>query len=151
MSSFTVRDIEEGDYEEWIRLFDLYLKFYKTSLPLEIKDFTFKRMLDPKVDMWCAVAVNEESGKLIGIANYLRHLNTWSKDDKIYLNDLYVDEDQRLKHVGRTLIEFVYGKADDMGISDVYWCTDLTNHRAQLLYTKVGYTDHKIIYKRPKV
>lgn len=144
-----IRDLTAEDYPQWDRLFDLYLTFYKSSLTKDVKDYTFKRLLDPNVDMWCAVAVNPETGKLIGIAQYLQHLDTWTVADKIYLNDLYVDEDQRLKHVGRNLIEYVYAKADEMGARNVYWMTSNDNHRAQLLYTKVGYNANKEIYRRP--
>jgi D-amino-acid N-acetyltransferase len=146
--SIEVRDIVESDYEEWNRLFDLYLTFYESSLTQEVKDITFKRLLDPNVDMWCAIAVHPETKKPIGIAQYLKHLNTWKPTDKIYLNDLYVDENERLKHVGRSLIEYVYNKADEMNAPDVYWVTSNNNHRAQLLYTKVGYNAGKATYKR---
>lgn len=146
--SVVVRDLTKEDYDEWNRLFNLYLTFYEKSLPQDVKDYTFKRFLDPNVDMWCALAINSETDKPIGIAQYLRHLNTWSFTDKIYLNDLYVDEDQRLKHVGRRLIEYVYAKSDELDAKDVYWMTSTDNHRAQLLYTKVGYNAGKQVYKR---
>lgn len=142
-----VRPIKESDYDAWLEMFNKYLIFYKSSLPEDVKNYTFKRFFDPNVEMWSAVAVNDD-GKAIGFANYLRQLNTWSKNDKIYLNDLFVDETSRLKGVGRALIEFVYSDADKMGVPDVYWCTQTCNHRAQLLYTKVGKNSGMIIYKR---
>lgn len=147
--SVLVRQIIESDHDEWLRLFNLYLKFYKTELSEEVKEATFKRCLDPLVPMWSAIAINSETNKPIGIANYLRHLSTWSIKDIIYLNDLYVDEEQRSKHVGRSLIEYVYAEADQMDCPDVYWSTDMNNHRAQLLYCKVGINAGKVKYKRP--
>lgn len=147
--SIVVRDLSETDYEDWIRLFDLYLKFYKTELDLETKRGTFLRMLDENVPMWGAIAIDEGSGKAVGIANYLRHLSTWSITvDKLYLNDLYVDEGCRTSGIGRKLVEYVYAKGDEMGASDVYWSTDMNNHRAQLLYTKVGKFSNKVKYIR---
>lgn len=149
MAEIEIRDIVESDYEEWLRLFELYLVFYEKSLPTEIKEATFKRALDPSVDMWSSLAIHPETKKPIGLVNYLRHMSTWSITDQLYLNDLYVEEGQRLKHVGRSLIEYVYAKGDAMGAPNVYWCTDMTNHRAQLLYTKVGWYSGKVVYKRP--
>ncbi|KAG0671493.1 D-amino-acid N-acetyltransferase [Pichia californica] len=149
MPAVEVRDLTESDYEDWLRLFNLYLVFYKSTLPEEVKRSTFERCLDPKVDIWSALAIHPETKKPIGMANYLKHLGTWSISEKIYLNDLYVDEEQRLHGVGKSLIEYIYSKADEMGTPEVYWCTDLTNHRAQMLYTKVGWNSGKIIYKRP--
>jgi D-amino-acid N-acetyltransferase len=147
--SVEIRDILKEDYQEWNRLFDLYLTFYESSLTQDIKDATFKKFLDPNVDMWCAIAVHPETKKPIGIAQYLRHSNTWAIKDRIYLNDLYVDENERLKNVGKALIQYVYKKGDEMGVPDVYWCTSFDNHRAQLLYNKVGQNTRMVIYKRP--
>lgn len=144
-----VRDVVEADYDDWLRLFGLYLKFYKSELSAEIKEGTFKRFLDKDTDMWCAVAVDTDTKETIGFANYLTHLNTRSPHDSLYLNDLYVAEDKRLKGVGRSLIEYVYKKGDDLGVDEVYWCTQLDNYRAQLLYSKVGKNKGMVIYHRP--
>ncbi|GMM37066.1 histone acetyltransferase [Saccharomycopsis crataegensis] len=143
-----IRPVAESDHDEWLRLFNLYLVFYKASLPEETKEFTFRRLLDPAIPMWSALAIHPETKKPIGLANYLQHLATWSTEDMIYLNDLYVDEKQRLKNVGKQLIEYVYKKADELGAPVVYWSTDFDNHRAQLLYTKVGVRTNKVKYFR---
>ncbi|AWU74796.1 uncharacterized protein C5L36_0B00630 [Pichia kudriavzevii] len=143
-----IRDVTETDYMEWLRLFDLYLQFYNSSLPEEVKKSTFYRSLDYNVPMWSAIAISSETGRPIGLVNYLRHVSTWSTQDKIYMNDLYVDESQRLQGVGKALIDYVYAKADSMETPEVYWCTSTSNHRAQLLYCKVGVFADKVIYKR---
>lgn len=148
MEEIKIRDIVESDYEEWLRLFDLYLQFYQTSLPTEVKEATFKKALDPEIDMWSSLALHPETKKPIGLVNYLRHMSTWSTNDKLYINDLYVDEGERLKGTGRSLIEFVYLRGDQMDAPHVYWCTDMNNHRAQLLYSKIGWNAGKAVYRR---
>lgn len=145
----TIRPVEESDLDQWQQLWEKYLIFYKAKLPEGIAEFNFKRFLDPQVKMWSALAIDSDTNRAIGMVNYFTHIQTWDFKDKLLLNDLYVDEDCRLKGVGKKLIEFVYNEADKMGAPQVYWNTDFDNHRAQLLYTKVGEKTGKLSYKRP--
>ncbi|CCH41486.1 N-acetyltransferase HPA3 [Wickerhamomyces ciferrii] len=147
--SFAIHPVTKEDEEEWTRLFKLYLVFYKATVSDEIIKSTFQRALDPEIKLWAALAFSNETQKPIGLVNYFSHIQTWDIKDKILLNDLYVDEDARVKGVGRGLIEYVYNHADELGTPEVYWNTDKTNHRAQLLYTKVGVEKGKNSYKRP--
>ncbi|SCV05751.1 LANO_0H14378g1_1 [Lachancea nothofagi CBS 11611] len=138
MSSVLVRPIQDSDKEAWSKLWDQFLTFHKSSASDEAKDLTFQRFLDPHVKMWGALAINEDSGTPIGLVHYLSHFHTWDVKDKIYLNDLFVDEGSRVKGVGRKLIEHVYRHADDLGTPAVYWVTYADNHSAQVLYNKIG-------------
>lgn len=149
-----IREITEADKPEWLKLWKKYLAFYASTgipsdLPDEVTNTTFSRFLDPKEPMGCLVAEDSESKELIGIANYLWHRNTWTIEDRIYLNDLYVDEEKRCKGVGKLLIEGLYKVGDEHKTPSVYWMTQRFNHRAQLLYTKVGVRDDFVTYSRP--
>lgn len=146
--SVIVRLVGPEDEEEWKRLWKLYLVFYKSSLPEEVAELNFKRFLNPEVKMWSALAIDTVTNKPIGMVNYFCHFHTWDVKDKILLNDLYVDENSRVKGVGRKLITHVYEHADKLEISNVYWHTDFFNHRAQLLYTKIGERTTKVQYRR---
>ena len=150
MSGFYIRPIEESDKDQWVELWagkDSYLEFYNTVLPNTTTEATFRRFLDPGYTVWCAVAVSKESGKLIGFVTYLTHLTTWAEQDYMYLNDLFVKEDCRLHGVGRKLIEYVYKEGDSKGVDKVYWCTQMFNHRAQILYNKLGVLEY-VLYAR---
>lgn len=143
-----VRAIEPRDEEDWNKLWVEYQGFQKIVMPLEISRTTFARFLDPQVKLWGAIAIDTETGNTIGFTHYLSHLTAWQVEEVIYMNDLYVTENARIKGVGRKLIEFVYKHADELGTPSVYWVTDHFNHRAQLLYTKVAYKTEKVVYKR---
>lgn len=153
--SVTIRPIEAKDKEEWIQLWngqeDSYIVFYKAvdRITPEITETTFSRFLNPDEPVYSAVAVDDSTGKLIGFANYLTHRNTWTIGDALYLNDLFVSEKSRLKGTGRKLIEYIYGEADKFGCKKCYWSTQFENHRAQLLYTKVGKKSGFLLYTRP--
>ncbi|KAI3407080.1 HPA3 [Candida oxycetoniae] len=152
--SVTIRPIEAKDKEEWLNLWtgaNGYIEFYKSQdkITPEISNATFDRFLDANTPMYSAVAVDDSTGKIIGFANYLTHLNTWTIEDTMYLNDLFVSPDNRLKGVGRKLIEYVYKEADRLNCGKCYWSTQFENHRAQLLYTKVGVKSGFLTYFRP--
>ena len=153
MGEVVIRPIEIKDKEQWVELWSnpdsSYLKFYKSldKVSKEVTDLTFKRFLDPDVPMYSIVA--EKDGELIGFANYLTHLNTWTAEDSMYLNDLFVSEKCRLGGVGRKLIEYVYSEADRLNCPTCYWKTQFENHRAQMLYTSVGKKQGFLTYSRP--
>lgn len=151
--SFSIRPIEAKDRAEWNELWngpDSYLEFYKSldKVSPEVTDCTFGRFLSPAEPVYALVA-EDESGKLIGFAHYLTHRNTWTIEDALYLNDLFVSSTARLHGVGRALIEAVYAEADKLNCKKVYWSTQFENHRAQLLYTKVGVKSGFLLYRRP--
>lgn len=143
-----MRPITAEDKEQWTRLWKLYQAFYHVSLSDEIGDSTFTRCLDPDVKMWAALAISPITNEPIGMVNYFSHIQTWDVKDKILLNDLYVDEEARIKGAGKKLIQYVYDHADKLQTPHVYWNTDHFNHRAQLLYTKIGYKTDKVQYRR---
>ncbi|KAI5962747.1 HPA3 [Candida theae] len=152
--SVVIRPIEAKDKEQWLNLWTGplgYIEFYKSldKITPEISETTFARFLDPKEPVYALVAVDPHTDKIIGFANYLTHRNTWTINDALYLNDLFVSETSRLHGVGRKLIEAVYDEADRLKCEKCYWSTQFENHRAQLLYTKVGVKSGFLLYRRP--
>lgn len=149
-----IRGITEADKPQWVKLWKKYLAFYASTgvpadLPDEVTNTTFSRFLDPKEPMGCLVAEDTETKELIGMCNYLWHRNTWAIEDRVYLNDLFVNEETRSKGVGRLLINELYKVGDENKTPSVYWMTQRFNHRAQLLYTKVAVRDGFVTYSRP--
>lgn len=125
-----------------------YLAFYKTSVPDDVYDVTFSRMLgDDPQDFSCLVA--ESGGRLIGLTHYLFHRHAWKVENTCYLQDLYARPDARGTGVGRALIEAVYSAADAQGAPSVYWLTQDFNETARTLYDRVGKLTPFIRYQRP--
>lgn len=152
--SVTIRPIEAKDKEEWFDLWrgeDSYLVFYKAmdKVSKEVSEVTFERFLDEKEPVYSIVAVDDSTGKVVGFLNYLTHRNTWSVENALYLNDLFVASKCRLKGVGRQLIEYAYKEADRLKCKKCYWSTQFENHRAQMLYVKVGVKSGFLLYNRP--
>ena len=147
-SSLTIRALRAEDESEWRDLWTAYLEFYETSVPDEIYQTTFFRLMgnDPQ-DFSCLVA--EQGGKLVGFTHYLFHRHAWKADNVCYLQDLFASLETRGTGVGRSLIEAVYQAADDAGAPSVYWLTQDFNKTARQLYDRVGKKTPFIRYQRP--
>lgn len=135
--SVEVRPLREDDHAEWRRLWTAYLAFYETTVPQEVYEITWARLMgeDPR-DVRGLVA--EVEGRPAGLTQFLFHRHGWKTRDVCYLQDLYADPEMRGSGVGRALIEAVYAAADARGAPDVYWLTQEHNHAARRLYDRIG-------------
>jgi GNAT superfamily N-acetyltransferase len=132
-----VRALTTDDFDAWLPLWNGYLEFYETKLEPEITRHTFGRLTDTTTNMHAALAVNE-SGEAVGMVTWLTHPGTWSRNDYVYLEDLFVSAAARGTGAGRALIEHVSEWADAAGAGKVYWLTAETNKTAQQLYDRVA-------------
>ncbi|KAJ8098468.1 acyl-CoA N-acyltransferase [Lipomyces tetrasporus] len=149
MTDFSIRPIKESDKESWLKLWEGYLVFYESTLDDKVTETTFARFFDETEPVYAVVA-EATDGNLIGFVTWVTHRSTWAITDYIYLHDLFVAPDSRLHGVGRKLIEYVYGVGNETEADRVYWHTQVHNHRAQLLYTKVGKRDGFVVYRWPE-
>ena len=133
----TVRALRADDRERWSELWQGYLDFYRSALPAEITDLTWRRLLDP-THPFQGLAACSTPERIDGIVHFHVHASTWARNGYCYLEDLFVDPGCRGLGLGRTLIEAVYRAADEQGAERVYWHTATTNVRAQALYTQVA-------------
>ena len=146
----TIRPIEAKDETIWRKHWAAYNEFYQRTdiITEDITATTFSRFLSPQSPIECAVAEDPSSEQVVGFVTWYPHPSTASIEDIVYLNDLFVDPECRNGGVGRKLIEHVYAQADKAGTKAVYWHTQYFNHRAQLLYTKIGTRTDFIRYNR---
>lgn len=142
-----VRPLQESDKDAWAALWTAYLEFYKTSVPTQIYDVYFQRLLgDDPQDFNCLVA--EQNGALVGLTHYLFHRHGWKVENTCYLQDLYAAPSARGLGVGRALIQGVYDAADLAGAPSVYWLTQDDNVEARKLYDRIGTLSNFIKYGR---
>ena len=130
--STSIRPILAGDKERWLVLWQGYLDFYKTVVPVEQTERTWTRIMDPVFNMKCAVA--ERDGTLVGFTTYNLQNSTWSPNGHCYLEDLFVDPAVRGSGAGRALIDYVKAFAIENKCSRLYWNTDEDNETARKLY-----------------
>ncbi len=143
----TTRPLRPDDEPEWRRLWTGYLDYYETSVPEEVYQTTFRRLLSddhPKQNGLIAL----QGEQPVGLVHYIYHPHNWKIEDVCYLQDLYTDPAARGSGVGRALIEAVYDAADADGCPTVYWMTQDFNETARRLYDRIGTLTPFIKYSR---
>jgi GNAT superfamily N-acetyltransferase len=140
-----IRPFTSDDRQAWEPLWQGYLTFYKSSLPPEVTDETWRRLNDPAEPMHGLAAILD--GRIVGLVHFLYHRSTWTTGNYCYLQDLFTVEEARGQGAGRALIEAVYEQARVDGTSRVYWLTHETNTAAQALYDKVASRSGFIQYR----
>lgn len=143
----TIRFLQDSDREAWEPLWRAYQVFYEADIPRETTNLTWERFHDPS-ELLYALGSFDESNKLVGIAHVIFHRSTWSAKNSCYLNDLYVENDQRGKGTGSALIERVAEFAREKDAGKLYWMTHETNKTAQSVYDKVGFKSGFIQYRK---
>jgi len=146
--SVRVRRLEAKDQAEWLRLFGGYIEFYKATVPNDVIESTWQRLLEGPADFHIALVAVDGQDKPVGLAHVLFHRSTWSPTHYCYLEDLFVDPAQRLKGVGRALIEATYREADARNCTRTYWATQEFNYRARTLYDTVATKSMFVQYRR---
>ena len=142
-----VRALRADDRERWGELWQGYLDFYRSALPADITELTWRRLIDP-AHPFQGLAARAGSGRIDGIVHFHVHASTWARFGYCYLEDLFVDPACRGAGFGRTLIDAVYRAADEQGAERVYWHTESTNDRAQHLYRQVAELTPFVQYRR---
>lgn len=143
----SVRPLAPADHAEWRRLWTAYLAFYETTVPEEVYETYWRRLLgDDPQDFSGLIA--ERDGRALGLTHYIFHRHGWKVENVCYLQDLYVDPDLRGTGAGRALIEAVYAAADRAGSPSVYWLTQDFNETARKLYDRIGTLTPFIKYQR---
>jgi GNAT superfamily N-acetyltransferase len=145
--SITIRPLAAGDRAQWEALFRAYIRYYRTKVPDDVIDLTWKRVLAQE-DGFLGLVAEEPGGRLVGIANMLFHRSTWSPTVYCYLEDLFVDIDTRRNGVGRALIEATYREADKRRATRTYWATMGDNATARRLYDRVAKESGFVQYRR---
>ncbi|MCG3266351.1 GNAT family N-acetyltransferase [Yoonia sp. I 8.24] len=148
MTQTIIRPLREADKSAWAALWSDYLTFYKTSLPSEVYDATFARLIgDDPQDFSGFLAVQNDTP--VGLVHFLFHRHCWRIENACYLQDLFAAPAVRGTGVGRQLIEAVYAAADAQSAPNVYWLTQEDNQTGRQLYDRVGTLTNFIKYQRP--
>jgi len=126
--------LAEQDRAEWEALARGYKAFYRTDVPDEDYDRAWRRLMAGEAIHGLGARLD---GRLAGIAHFLFHAQTWSRDC-CYLQDLFTAADARGKGVATALIEAVAEEARKRGAVKYYWLTKADNESARALYDRIA-------------
>lgn len=146
MPTSTIRPVQPADFEQWQPLWDGYQAFYARTAGEAVTRTTWGRFLDPAEPVHALVA--ERDGRLVGLAHFIFHRNTWMVEPVCYLQDLFTAPGARGGGVGRALVEAVYAAAGEAGASRVYWLTHESNAAAMALYDRLAERSGFVQYRR---
>ncbi len=150
MAEIVVTPLSPADRERWAELWRGYLDFYKTQLPAEIYDHTWRRLLAADSPIrGLGARLGSDTAPLVGIAHYLFHAHAWSPREVCYLQDLFVDPAARRHGIGAKLIEAVAAIARERNCLRLYWTTKQDNAAARSLYDRIAHFTGFIRYDYP--
>ena len=116
-------------------MWNAYQRFYRIELPEQVADSTWQRIHAGRIH---GLGARDAASRLVGIAHFLYHEDTWSLAPACYLQDLYVEESVRGRGCGGKLIDAVDAAARAAGANGPYWLTHETNAEAMFLYDQVA-------------
>lgn len=141
-----IRPLNKSDYPQWRDLWDQYLVFYNHTLEEAQTQLTFERLTSAKPEIHGLVI--EVEAKLIGFTHSSFTHSTWSENQDLYLEDLFVDPAHRGLGAGRALIEAVAEFGKSRGAHKLYWQTHKNNELAQKLYASIASKSEFVIYEK---
>jgi GNAT superfamily N-acetyltransferase len=146
MHSVEIKAVDHKDFDNWLRLWKSYQRFYGIDIPDSVTLKTWARFLDPVEPMDAALAMVGEQA--LGLVHTVYHRSTWATEDYCYLQDLFVAHNARGSGIGRALIEHVHAEARSRGASRVHWLTHESNHNARQLYDRIADRSGFIQYRK---
>ncbi|GAA2752823.1 GNAT family N-acetyltransferase [Amnibacterium kyonggiense] len=132
----SIAPIAAADRDEWLPLWRAYLVFYESTLPDEVTDDVFARLVEGR-ELHGAIA-RDDAGAAVGLVHWLLHPSTWTTTSYCYLEDLFVAPGARGGGTGRALVAHVRDQAEAAGAAKVYWLTQQGNATARALYDRVA-------------
>jgi GNAT superfamily N-acetyltransferase len=140
-----VARLSTEDQAAWELLFRGYIAFYGRDEPQEMYDRAWREF--GADDRLHALGVKLD-GELVGIAHFLVHASTSSRD-VCYLQDLFTAPAARGHGVARALISAVTEFARGRDCDRVYWTTQTSNATARGLYDQVAEDRGFMVYRIP--
>jgi len=136
MGEVVVRKARASDSEQFIGLVLELAKFERLDPPSapgrrRLVDDVFRRK---RVNLFVA----SEKGRLVGYALYFYSYSSFEAKPTLYLEDLYVLEDQRKKGVGFALFRRCVDEAIARGCGRMEWAVLTWNEKALKFYEKLG-------------
>lgn len=141
-----IRDIREGDHDNWRRLFTEYGVFYETHFSPAVLDGVWAWLMDAESEVCAVVAVDD--GRAFGFAHYRQLPDTFTAGPSWFLDDLYVEPGHRGSGAGAALIDAVAERAASDGGGTLRWITAADNETAQSVYNRVATKTSWVTYER---
>jgi len=152
MSEINIRRAKDDDIPTLDKLlFQVHEVHHKARPDLfkaDAKKYTDEQLKEILANDKTPVFVAESDGKFLGYAFCIHKQfikdNNMTDVKTLYIDDLCVDENERGKHIGKTLYDFVVSYAKKSGYYNVTLNVWADNKKAVEFYEKIGLRVQKI-------
>tara|TARA_Y100000287_G_C13963361_1_gene229811 strand:- start:2 stop:433 length:432 start_codon:yes stop_codon:yes gene_type:complete len=140
-----IREIRLDDKKQWETLYKGYADFYKVEMNDKILNTVWEWIHDNNHDV-CGL-VYEQDNKIIGIAHYRKMPSPLRGKYIGFLDDLFVEPNQRKKGVGEKIIREIKVISKRNNWNLVRWITRDDNIKAKSLYKRFSKKTNWEVYE----
>lgn len=144
-SDLSVQPLSQGDEAAWRNLYRGYAEFYAVSMNDRILATTWAWLLDPAHPLEGLICLRADQP--IGFAHFRAQPKPLLGEDAGFLDDLFVQPDQRGVGAARLLMNELASVARARGWRTVRWITAADNVRARRLYDRLATQTHWVTYE----
>ncbi|MEV8215273.1 GNAT family N-acetyltransferase [Leifsonia sp. NPDC077715] len=143
--SIEVRPVRDGDFFAWLDVYAQYAEFYDTQLTDQKALVLWSWLTAPEHEENGYVAVDGD--RIVGLAHVREFARPLEGDRGLFVDDLFVIEEERGKGVGGQLLQQARSLAEERGLGVVQWITAHDNETAQKLYDAVANRTQWVTYE----
>ena len=135
--SVTIRRAVAGDEAEILRLITALAIYEEEPDAVKATEESLRRSLfGPNPHVWAHLA--ERDGRPIGIALWFLTYSTWTGKPTLYLEDLFVEQDERGSGAGMALFRTLAREAKRLDCGRLDWAVLDWNETAKKFYSHIG-------------
>lgn len=132
-----IRFAEKKDLKAIIALCKAHAAYEKATFSGENKlELLENHLFSDESDLKCLVV--EDCNEIVGYATFFKQFSTWEASYYLYLDCLFLNEQQRGKGVGKKLMELIKDYAISQACSIIQWQTPNFNEKAIQFYNSIG-------------
>lgn len=143
--SIEVRPVKDGDFFAWLDVYAQYAEFYDTQLTDQKALVLWSWLTAPEHEEDGYVAVDGD--RIVGLAHVREFARPLEGDRGLFVDDLFVVEEERGKGVGSALLQKARSIAEERGLGVVQWITAHDNQTAQQLYDTLAQRTSWVTYE----
>ena len=132
MSKFQIVPLQDGQYQNWRKLYQGYADYYQVALTDKGVAETWSWLMSADHPVSGLVVLDGQ--KLIGLAHYRAMPSPLRGAEIGFLDDLFVAPDARGQRVGALILDALKSIARDKGWPVIRWITRDHNYQARTLY-----------------
>ncbi len=134
---FTLRPLAEGDFFNWLALFEGYNAFYETP-EHDTKAVLVWTWLTENTQELSALVAEDATGHLIAFAHYSAFLRPLVGETAIQIDDMFVLPESRQAGVATALVGRIREIAAERGAGVVRWLASKDNQAGRKLWSSLA-------------